>query len=74
MKGPTMPLYRLTPPGELVRADSARAEGIHTVLRGMTFVIGKPREVVLRRVPSSVTVELVDDDLVVETGRGVPLI
>ena len=56
-----MPLYRLTPPGELVEADSARQKGIHLVLRGTKLVIGQPREVVLRRLPSSVTVELVDD-------------
>ena len=56
-----MPLYRLTPPGELVEADSVRREGIHLVLRGTKLIIGQPREVVLRRLPSSVTVELVDD-------------
>ena len=69
-----MPLYRLTPPGELVEADSARQEGIHLVLRGMTLVIGQPREVVIRRVPSSVTVELVDQAQPVEPVEGVPLI
>ena len=35
-----MAIYRLTPPGERVEADSARQEGIHLVLRGMTLVIG----------------------------------
>jgi hypothetical protein len=69
-----VPIYRLTAPGELVAADSARQEGIHLVLRGVTLVIGKPREVVIRRVPSSVTVEVVDAADVVEALRGVPLI
>ena len=56
-----MPVYRLHVPGqppELLRADSARAEGIHTVLRGTAVVMGRPREVGLRRVPASVRVEL----------------
>ncbi len=61
-----MPLYRLTPPGELVEADSAGVEGIHTVLRGTKIVIGQPRQVVLRRVPATVQVELVDDPRPVE--------
>lgn len=69
-----MPLYRLTPPGELVQADSARQEGIHLVLRGMTLVIGQPREVVIRRVSSSVTVELVDETQPVEPVEGFPLL
>lgn len=56
-----MPLYRLTPPGELVQADSVRREGINTVLLGTAFVIGSPREIVLRRVPASVRVEVVDE-------------
>ena len=57
-----MPVYRLHSPGqlpELLHADSARVEGIHTVLRGTTLVMGRPREVVLRRVPASVRVEVV---------------
>ncbi len=61
-----MPTYRLTPPGqpyELLEADSARVEGIHTVLRGTAYVMGRPREVVVRRVPRNVRVELVDEDL-----------
>lgn len=56
-----MPVYRLHSPGsppELLEADSARVEGIHTVLRGTALVMGRPREVVLRRVPASVRVEL----------------
>ena len=56
-----MPVYRLHAPGqppELLEADSARVEGIHTVLRGTALVMGRPREVVLRRVPASVAVEL----------------
>ncbi len=47
-----MPIFRLTTPNqpdELLEADSARVEGIHTVLRGTAYVIGRPREVVLRR-------------------------
>ena len=67
-----MPLYRLPPPGELVEADSARQEGIHLVLRGTKLVIGQPREVVLRRLPSSVTVELVDDGENVGLSGGPP--
>lgn len=54
-----MTLYRLTPPGDLVEADSARQEGVHTVLRGTVLVMGRPREIVLRRVPQTVTVEQV---------------
>ncbi len=58
-----MPVYRLTPPTgatELLEADSARVEGIHTVLRGTVLVMGRPREVVLRRVPGGVRVERVE--------------
>jgi hypothetical protein len=47
-----VPTYRLTGPDnsvELLQDDSARREGIHTVLRGTAHVIGSPREVVLRR-------------------------
>lgn len=69
-----MPTYRLTPPGELVQADGLRRERAHTVLTGMTLVIGKPREVVVRRVPSSVTVEVVDDMEPVEGAGGLPLV
>lgn len=70
MKGRLMPLYRLTPPGELVRADSACREGVHTALRGTVLVMGQPREVVLRRVPSSVAVEVVDESQDVASVRG----
>ncbi len=59
-----MPVYRLTPPtgpAELLEADSARVEGIHAVLRGTAYVMGRPREVVLQRVPRSVLVEPVGD-------------
>jgi hypothetical protein len=56
-----MPLYRLTPPGEFLEADSARREGIHTTFRGVVLVMGRPREVVLRRVPAAVQAELVDE-------------
>ena len=43
-----MPTYRL----KLLQADSVRVEGIHTVLRGTAYVMGRPREVV---VPTRVT-------------------
>lgn len=52
-----MPTYRLTPLGDLVDADSVRQEGIHTVLRGTVLVMGRPREIVLLRLPQSVLVE-----------------
>ena len=58
-----MPTYRLTTPGqpdELLQADSARREGIHTVLRDTAYVMGRPLEVVLRRLPRSVTVTVVE--------------
>ncbi len=63
MRGPTLPTYRLTNPNgsaELLQADNDRVEGIFTVLRGTAYVIGRPREVVVRRVPSNVRVERVD--------------
>ena len=44
---------------EQLEADSLRTEGIHQVLRGVRLVIGRPREVVLRRVPREVLVEQV---------------
>ncbi len=59
-----VPTYRLTAPDnsvELLQADSARSEGIHTVLRGTAHVMGRPREVVLRRVPLSVRVAVVNE-------------
>lgn len=55
-----MPVYRLhhpDQPAELLEADSARREGIHTTLRGTVLVMGRPREIVLRRVPAAVLVE-----------------
>ena len=61
-----MPTYRLTTPGqpdELLEAHSARVEGIHTVLRGTAYVMGRPREVVVRRAPLSVRVEEVQGKL-----------
>lgn len=57
-----MPMYRLhhpDSPAELLEADSARREGIHTTLRGTVLVMGRPREIVLRRVPAAVRVEAV---------------
>ena len=59
-----MPTYRLTTPGqpdELLQADSIGVEGICTVLRGTAYVMGRPREVVVRRVPRGVQVESVDE-------------
>jgi hypothetical protein len=60
-----VPLYRLThPDGTFERccqADTARHEGVHTTFRGMVLVMGRPREVVLRRVPPSVRVDEVQD-------------
>jgi hypothetical protein len=59
-----VPLYRLTHPDgtcELLQADIARQEGVHTTLRGTMLVIGQPREVVLRRVPRSVRIDEVSD-------------
>lgn len=52
-----MPVYRLTPPGEYVEAERVDVEGAFTVLRGSTLVIGRPRQVVVRRVPATVVVE-----------------
>ena len=55
-----MPMYLLTTTDgctELLQADTARQEGIHTVLRGTAYVMGRPREVVLRRVPTNVVLE-----------------
>ena len=55
-----MPVYRLTyRPGlardpEDVEADSVTTDSTgHVVLRATVFVIGQPREVVIRRVPAS---------------------
>lgn len=54
-----MPTYLIRWPDrpEIVQADSVRLEGIHQVLRGTALVIGRPCEVVVRRVPTSVLVE-----------------
>jgi hypothetical protein len=59
-----MPTYRLTAPDnsvEMLEADSARREGVHTVLRGTAYVMGRPRQIVVRRVPQDVRVEVVDE-------------
>lgn len=58
-----MPIYRLHHFDRLVQlleADSARQEGIHTMLRGTVLVMGRPREIALRCVPAAVLVEEVD--------------
>jgi hypothetical protein len=58
-----MPTYRLTAPdgsSELLEAESCSVEGVMTVLRGTAYVMGRPREVVVRRVHRTVLVELVE--------------
>ena len=65
-----MPLYRLTPPGELVEADSIRDERGTVALIGTALVMNRPRDVVVRRVPASVVVEVVDDGREDEDSRG----
>lgn len=60
-----MPTYRLSMPGqpdELITADGWCVEGAHTVLRGPAYVMGRPRDIVVRRVPMTVTVTLIDAD------------
>jgi hypothetical protein len=55
-----MPVYRLTAPGqqpELLEADYVRDEGRMVSLRGTALVMGRPREIVVRRVPRTVLVE-----------------
>lgn len=56
-----MPIYRLTPAGELVEADSVRDEGRTVALISTALVMNRPRDIVVRRVPSSVVVEVVDE-------------
>ena len=55
-----MPLYRLTPPGEFVAAESIRDEGRTVALIGTALVMNRPRDIVVRRVPADVLVEVVD--------------
>lgn len=55
-----MPTYRLTPPGELVEADSLRDEGRTVALIGTALVMNRPRDIVVRRVPADVLVEIVE--------------
>ena len=55
-----MTLYRLTPPGELVAAESIRDEGRTVALIGTALVMNRPRDIVVRRVPADVLVEVVD--------------
>lgn len=55
-----MPTYRIHWPDrpETLQADSLRLdEGIHQVLRSTALVMGRPREVVVRRVPRDVPVD-----------------
>lgn len=58
-----MPVYRLTAPGlppELLVADYVRDEGRMVSLRGTALVMGRPREIVVRRVTRKVLVEELD--------------
>ena len=57
---PVFCIHHHREPPELLEADSARREGIHTTLRGTVLVMGRPREVVLRRVPATVALEEVE--------------
>ena len=52
-----MPLYRLTPPGEVVEADLVRDEGRTVALIGTALVMNQPRDIVVRRVPRTVLIE-----------------
>jgi hypothetical protein len=64
------PTYRLPSPAgstELVEAESCRAEGAMTVLRGTAYVMGRPREVVVRRVPRHGLVEEVLEEVTAES-------
>ena len=66
-----MPLYRLTAPDlpvEVLAADRLAREGQHSTLYGTALVIGRPREVVVRRCAPDVLVELLDEP-VPETSR-----
>jgi hypothetical protein len=61
---PDVPTFRVTlpdQPPELLEADYLRDEGPMKSLRGTALVMGRPREIVLRRVPSSVLVEQLPD-------------
>lgn len=64
-----MPIYRLTPPGELVEADSLRDEGRTVALIGSALVINRPRDIVVRRVPTNVIIEVVDEAPAVDAGQ-----
>ena len=71
-----MPLYRLTVPGlpaEVLAADRLAREGQHATLYGTALVIGRPREVVVRRCAPDVLVELLDEP-VQETSRAAWLV
>jgi len=54
-----MPTYRLTPPGELVEADSVRDEGRTCALIGTAIGMNRARENIVRRVSADVLVEVV---------------
>ena len=66
-----MPLYRLSAPGlpvEVLAADRLVREGQHATLYGTALVIGRPREVVVRRCAPDVLVEMLQEP-VPETSR-----
>ena len=70
MKAVPMPLYRLTTPGlpdEILAAERLVVEGVHTTLYGTALVIGRPRELVVRRCLAHVRVEVVEGER--ETSR-----
>lgn len=55
-----MPTDKIVAPGrppELLEAESCRRERAHTVLVGTSYVVNRPREIVVRRVPATTLVE-----------------
>ena len=71
-----MTLCRLSAPGlpvEVLAADRVAHEGQHATLHGTALVIGRPREVVVRRCAPDVLVEQLHEP-VPETSRAAWLI
>ena len=71
-----MPLFRLTAPGlpvEVLAAKRLARQGQHATLYGTALVIGRPREVVVRRCAPDVVVERLEEP-VPETSRAAWLI